>query len=48
MTKPFEDVFIYQNDIIRMCVEIETSTIGKVIRRMEGRSPLSLQANIAL
>ena len=45
---PYKDFLIYQNDIIRMCVEIETSTVGRVIRRMEGRSPLSLRANIDL
>jgi hypothetical protein len=47
-SRPFEDFVIYQNDIIRMCVEIETSTVGKVIRRMENKPPLSLRANICI
>lgn len=46
--RPYQEFLIYQNDIIRMCIEIETSTVGRVIRRMEGRSPLSLRANIDL
>ena len=47
-SRPYKDFLEYQNDIIRMCVEIETSTVGRVLRRMEGKSPLSLRAQIAL
>jgi len=47
-SRPFADFVIFQNDIIRMCVEIETSTVGRVIRRMENKAPLSLQANVLI
>jgi hypothetical protein len=47
-SRPYQDFLSYQNDIIRMCAEIETSPVGRVMRRMEGKTPLSLQTQIAL
>lgn len=47
--KGIYDRFIeYQDQIIRECIEIELTQFGEVLRRIEGKAPLTLRTEIRL
>lgn len=47
-SRSFKDFIQGQNDLIKECVEIELTFFGKLLRKKEGLSPLSLRTEIYL